>query len=122
MAVDHGVEILLDDGESANTKAVALRRIIKALERHTLSLVYKTTYAAGTESNYTTLQVGDEQTAFNANFGVRVIFDSAVVGTDIVPEIERRLMQIFERDTISIVHAAAYTVGDGDYNVVITVT
>jgi len=124
MAVNHGIEILVDDGESADFKANALRRIIHALDKYTLALTtLATTYAAGsTSTNMTTVKVGDEQTSFSADFGARAIFDTAVVGTDVVPEIERALIQAFEKDTISIAHAATYTAGDRTYNGVITVT
>jgi len=124
MAVNHGVEILVDDGETDNFKTNVLRRIIRALSGYTLvPTTLATSYSAGSSStNEMTLSVGDEQDAFTADFAVRLIFDTAVVGTDIVPEIERVLIQAFEKDTISITHTAAYTAGDRTYNMVLTVT
>ena len=124
MAINHGVEILIDDGESDDFKAQALRRILNVLDRHTVALTtLATTYAAGSGStNLTSISVGDEQAAFSADFGIRVIFDTAVIGTDTAPEIERALIQIFERNTISIVHAASYAAGSRTYNAVITCT
>ena len=123
MAVNNGFEILVDDGESADTKASILRRVLRALENHTMSCVFAATYSAGsTSANESTLNVGTEQTSFSADFGIRVIWDTAVIGTDTTPEVERDLIREFESDTISIAHAASYAAGDRAYNVTITIT
>lgn len=126
MAINHDIEILIDDGESDDFKAQALRRILNVLDRHTVALTsLATDYVTGADdTSLTTINVGDEQDAFSADFGIRVIFDTdtPVISKDTAPEIERALIQIFERDTISITHAASYTDGTRVYNVVITVT
>lgn len=123
MAIDYGIEILIDDGESDDFKAQALRRILNVLDRHTVALTtLATTYVTGANDvNFTTISVGDEQ-PITADFGIQILFEIATVGADIVPEIERALIQIFERDTISISHAAAYTDGTRVYNAQITVS
>ena len=92
---------------------------MQILESLTLTIVYATTYAAGTTStNQNSITVGGATT----DFAIRVIMDSAIVGTDKVPSILRRLIQGLESEVLTIAHAAAYTAGDKTYNLVITVT
>lgn len=123
MPIDYGIEILIDDGESDDFKAQALRRILNVLDRHTVALTtLATAYVAGSNDiNFTTISVGDEQ-PITADFGIQILFEIATVGADTVPEIERALIQIFERDTIGISHAASYADGTRVYNAQITVT
>ena len=124
MAVDHAIEILIDDGESADFKANALRKILNVLVNDTMALTsLATSYSAGsTSANETTLNVGDNQTTFTADFAVRIVWDEAVLGKDRTPAIERMILKIFENETLSITHAAGYTAGDRAYNASITLT
>ena len=119
MAVNVGYEVLVDSSVSADAKAGLIRRIIQALEPQTLSLAYATTYATGSDStNQATITVGGA----SPDLGVRVIMDSAVVGTGVVAKLLRQLILILESETITIGHAAAYAAGSRTYNVTITVT
>jgi len=119
MAVNVGYEILIDSGVSADNQAGITRKIIQILEPQTLSVAYATTYAAGSGStNQATITVGGA----TAGFAIRIIMDSAVVGTGVVPKLLRQLIQILESETITIAHAAAYAAGTRTYNLTITVT
>lgn len=58
MAVNYGIEVLVDAAVSADKKAELVRRLLQVLESQTLSVAYATTYAAGTTSvNQQTLTV-----------------------------------------------------------------
>jgi hypothetical protein len=119
MAINVGYEILVDASVVADKKAELVRRIIQVLESQTLSLVYATTYAAGSSStNQATITVGGS----SADFGLRVVMDSAVVGTGVVATLLKQLIQILESETITIAHSASYTAGTRTYNIVVTVT
>lgn len=119
MAINVGYEILVSSSVSADTKAEIVRKVIQILEYKTLSIAYATTYAAGSSStNQATITYGGG----SANFGIRVTMDSAVVGTDVVPDLLSKLLQILAVGTLTISHAAAYTAGSRTYNLVITVT
>ena len=119
MAIDYGIEILVDTSVSADEKAGIVRRVIQLLEIQTLSIAYATTYASGTTStNQNTITIGGA----TPDFGIRVIMDSAVIGADTVPSILRKIIQGLEPETLTIAHAASYTVGDRTYNLVITVS
>ena len=50
MAINYGIEILIDAAVTADKKAEIVRRIIQVLEYRTLSVAYAATYAAGTTS------------------------------------------------------------------------
>jgi len=119
MAVNVGYEILVDASVSADKKAELARKIIQVLESQTLSLTYATTYAAGSNS---TNQASIAVSGSSPDFGVRVIMDSAVVGTGTVARLLRQLIQILESETIVLSHAVAYVAGTRAYNITITVT
>jgi HEAT repeat protein len=119
MAIDYGIEILVDSSVAADKKAELVRRVIQLLESETLSLAYATTYSAGSTSvNNNTITVGGA----SPDLGIRIILDTAVVGTDKAPKILRRVIQGLESETLTIAHAATYAAGDRTYNLTITVT
>jgi len=119
MATNTGYEILVDSSVSDDTKANIVRKVLQALQSRTLSVAYATTYAAGSGStNQATITYGGA----SADMGIRVIMDSAVVGTDTVPELLERLINALKSGTITISHAAAYAAGTRTYNLTITVT
>ena len=118
MAIDVGYEILIGSAISADTKADLASRIVQILSTETLSIAYDTTYDAGADStNQATITNGA-----SANFGIRVIMDSAVVGDKVVADLLQRLIAILLTETIALTHAAAYAAGSRVYNQVITVT
>ena len=58
MAVNYGIEVLVDSTVSADKKAEITRRLIQVLESQTLSIAYAAAWAAGTTSvNQQTLTV-----------------------------------------------------------------
>ena len=119
MATNVGYEILVDSSVSADNKAEILKRTLQVLSRKTLSITYAATYSAGTTSAN---QVGIEVTGASEDYGIRITMDSAVVGTNEVATILRQLIQVHEMETVTLVHAAAYTAGDRAYNVTIAVS
>jgi len=119
MAVNVGYEILVDSSVTDDKKAEIVRRIIQVLEPQTLSIAYVTTYAGGSGStNQASVTVGGA----SPDLGIRVIMDSAVVGTGVVAKLLRQLIQALESETITISHAVAYAAGSRAYNLTITVT
>ncbi len=119
MAVNTGYEILLDTTTTADKRAEIVRRVLQALEHKTLSMTNTAAYSAGsTSTNQATITVGGATAAY----AIRVIFDSAVIGTDEVSDILRILSQVLDSETLTIAYAASYTAGDRAYNHTITVT
>jgi len=119
MAINVGYEILIDSSVSADDKSKLVGRILQALQPEGLSIAYATTYAAGSGStNQASIAVGGS----SPDLGVRVIMDSAVVGTNKVATILQRLIAILGSETITLSHAAAYAAGTRTYNVTATVT
>jgi len=119
MAVNVGYEVLVDSSVSADKKAEIMRKIIQVLEYRTLSVAYATTYSAGSSS---TNQASIAVSGSSPDYGIRVIMDSAVVGTGVVATLLRKLIQAMESETITLSHAASYTAGDRTYNLTVTVT
>ena len=116
MAINYGIEILVDTSVSDDEKATLTRRILQVLESLTLSIEYNKTYAAGdTSSNFITLCIG----GYNTDFGIRVLFDTAVIGTR-HGSIIRRIIQVVEGSTSAINHAGSYIEGNRTYNLVIS--
>jgi len=118
MAVNVGYEVLVGTAISADKKADIASRVLQVLQAETLSVTYATTYAAGTTS---TNQASILNSA-TPTFGIRIIMDSAVVGTNKVADILQRLIAVLLTETISISHAVAYAAGNRVYNMTITVT
>lgn len=88
---------------------------MQALVGYTRTTTYAATYSAGTTSvNQATIQLAGTGTVDNA---IRVTMDSAVVGTDEVPEILRKIIAALAGETLVITYAASYTAGDRVYNV-----
>lgn len=109
------------DSPSADKQSELVAKVIRGLQAHTRSIVYTTTYAAGsTSKNQVTLTVAGATT----DFAIRVIFDSAVIGDDIVPEVVDKIIRLLKPEALTIAHSStgAYVAGDRTYNLVITLT
>jgi len=119
MAINTGYEVLVDSTVSADNKAGITHRILQVLDAQTLSVAYATTYSAGSGS---TNQASIAVDGASPDFGIRVIMDSAVVGTNTVARILKQLIQVLETNTIVLSHAASYAAGSRAYNITITVT
>jgi hypothetical protein len=118
MAINVGYEILLGADVSADNKAALTSRVIQVLQQETLSIAYAATYSAGAAStNQATITIGS-----SVDFGIRVIMDSAVVGTKKVAMLLQRLLSVLSSEVITLSHAAAYAEGSRAYNLTITVT
>lgn len=119
MAINVGYEILVDSSVSADTKADIAKNVIAALSSETLSIAYATTYAVGTSTtNQASFAVGGA----SPNMGIRVIMDSAVVGTNVVARILKRMINLLDGQTIVLSHAVSYVAGTRTYNLTVTVT
>lgn len=120
MAINVSTEILVGGNIATHKKTAEIpRRILQALEHKTLSIAYAATYSGGSNStNQVTLTIGSG----TVDFGIRVILDSAAVGTDEVSNIHRILEQVLDSETLTISNASSYTAGSRAYNLVITVT
>jgi hypothetical protein len=120
MAINVGYEILADVNVSDDKKAQILGHVAQVTSSKTLSIAYAATYSAGTTSkNQASLTIGGTPT-----FGIRLIMDSAVVGTTYVARLLSQLISILIPETIVLSHSStgAYVSGDRTYNVTITVT
>ena len=114
MAITHAYEILIDSSD-ADKRTEYVARIMQALVGYTRTTTYAATYAAGSTSvNQASIQLAGVGTVDNA---IRVTMDSAVVGTDEVPEILRKIIAALAGETLLITYAASYTLGDRTYNV-----
>ena len=120
MAINVGYEILVDSSVAADKWSELIARVLKALSRNTRTTTTPAAaYSAGsTSTNQATITVGGATTGT----AIRVVCDSAVVGTDVVPEILRKIVQALEPETLTIAHATSYTAGDRAYNILITLT
>ena len=119
MAINYGVEILVDTTVSADKKATLVRRIIQLLESESLSIATGSWATGDGQKCQSALTVGGATT----NFGISVIMDSAVVGTGKLPTILRRLIQGLESETLTIAHLAAYNgAGTRTYDITITLS
>ena len=118
MAVDTGIEILVDSDESADKKSEVLRRVLQVLDRYTCTITYAATYSAGsTSKNLVSIEVGGT----GEDYGIRVIMDDAVI-TD-YPTVLANLIKCLENETLTLTaNATAYTAGDRAYNVSITLS
>lgn len=119
MAINVGYEVLVGSAVSDDDKAMVLSRVLQILQTKTLALTFATSYSAGTTSkNQATITVGGN----SADFGIRIIMDSAVVGTGVVPVLLQHLIRVLSSETITLANNDTYTAGDRAYNVIITVT
>ena len=119
MAITHGFEITVGGAVTADKKAEIQARIVQVLASRTLSIAYVTTYSAGSTSvNQFGLVVGGD----SADFGIRILMDSAVVSNKVVATVLKLLIAAMESETIVPAFAATYTAGDRAYNLVITLT
>jgi len=119
MAVDYGLEVLIDSSVTTTNKAKIVRKILLALEPNTLSVAYATTYTAGAGStNEVTLTVGGA----SPDFGIRIIIDETAYSTDKLPNLVQKILRTLAQETLTIAHAAAYAAGTRAYNLVITVS
>ncbi len=120
MAINMGFEILVASAVSADTKADILQRVLSATAHRTQALTYAATYSAGTTSrNLVSIEVGGT----SEDYGIRVVMDSAVVGTTTYSQILADLLKIVQDQTLTLVaQVTAYTAGDRAYNVTATLT
>ena len=120
MAINVGYEILLDSTLGADKWSEIIARVITALGRNTRTFTTPASaYSAGSGStNQATITVGGATT----DRAIRVVMDSAVVGTDVVPEILRKIVQALESETLTIAHATSYAAGSRAYQILITLT
>lgn len=119
MAINYSIEILIDSSVSGDKTADLQARVLRAIRAETLADVLATTYSAGSSStNHATITVGGG----TAGYGIRIIMDSAVVGTQKLPTILATIINTLRSETITIAHASSYTAGSRTYNHVITVT
>ena len=118
MAINVVYEILIGAAVSDDKKADLTSRVLQVLQTETLSVTYAATYSAGTTSkNEATITNGA-----SVDYGIRIIMDSAVVGTKKVADLLQRLIAVLLTETIVLSHAVSYVAGDRAYNVTITVT
>ena len=120
MAINYGIEILIDNTIAADKNTDVVRRVMHILGGHTRTTTYVATYSAGSTSvNQVTITVGGTGTV---GIAIRVTWDTAVIGTDITPEIVRKVIRMLESEALTIAHAATYTAGNRAYNVKIVLT
>lgn len=118
MAINVSYEVLVASSVSDDTKANILRKVIQVLSPQTLAVTTGTYSAGASSTSQTSIEVGGA----SEDWGIRVVMDSAVVGTTTVAKILRRLIQVLEGETLVLVHTASYTAGSRTYNALITVT
>ena len=131
MAVDFGIELLVDNSISGTTDKYPeiLRRVLQTLESETLAVTYAASYSAGTTSrNALSLAVGGTGTV---GFAIRVTMDRAAIGQDKAVEVLRRVIQTFESEALTMfgggdgdgtVGTNEYVAGDRAYNASIAVS
>uniref|UniRef100_A0A6M3K352 Uncharacterized protein n=1 Tax=viral metagenome TaxID=1070528 RepID=A0A6M3K352_9ZZZZ len=118
MATDTGYQVIVGSSISADNRAGILKSVLEVVPPKTRTVTFATTYAAGTTSvNQATLTIGT-----TATLGIRLIMDSAVVGTAYVASLLRALLQALAPYGVVLTNAASYTAGDRTYNVTITIT
>lgn len=114
MAITHAYEILIDNTDQ-DKRAEYVTRTLQALIGYTRTVTYAATYAAGSTSvNQASIQLVGVGAV---DVGIRVTMDSAVVGTDEVPEILRKIIAALAGEVLLITYAASYVLGDRTYNV-----
>ena len=120
MAINVSFEILVASAVSADTKAMIQKRVIAAVSDRAVAPAYNATYSAGTTSkSLVSIEVGGT----SEDFGIRVVMDSAVVGTTTYALILSRLLQVVQDQTLTLTASAtAYTAGDRAHNVILTLT
>lgn len=119
MAITHGFEITVGGAVTADKKAEIMAKIVQVLAVCTRSVTYVTTYSAGSTSvNQFGLVVGGD----SADFGIRILMDSAVVSNKVIARVQKLLVAALESETIVPAYAATYTAGDRAYNLTISLT
>ena len=114
MAITTAYEILIDSSD-ADKRTEYVARIMQALVGYIRTTTYSAAYSAGsTSTNQATIQLAGVGAVDDA---IRVTMDSAVIGTDEVPEVLRKIIAALAGETLVIAHAAAYAAGDRTYNV-----
>lgn len=118
MSVDIGYELLVGSAISADKKSEITSRVLQVLQSETLSIVYATTYSAGSsDTNQATITIGT-----SINFAIRIIMDKTVVGDKKVADILQRLISVLLTESIALTHKDDYVDGSRVYNITITVT
>ena len=118
MSINTGYEVLIGSGVSDDKKADLTSRVLQVLQMETLSIAHTAAYDAGTTSK----NEASITTGASVDYGIRIIMDSAVVGTNKVADILQRLISVLLTETIVLSHAVSYVAGDRAYNITITVT
>ncbi len=120
MAINVGFEILVASAVSADTKSNILTRVLAAVQDRTVTATYNASYSAGsTSKSLVSIEVGGT----SEDYGIRVVMDSAVVGTTTYSLILSRLLQVLQDQTLTLTASAtAYTAGDRAHNVILTLT
>lgn len=119
MAINRAYEIVVDSSVSDDKKAEIQAKIVRALAYRTRSIAYAASYSAGSSSES---QISIEIGGASEDFGIRVIFDSAVVGAGVVGDILETMLRELRSETRVFVFDNTYTAGDRAYNLVITLT
>lgn len=118
MAVDTGYEILVGSSVSADKHASILTSILQVVSSRTRSITYAATYSAGTTSvNQATISIGT-----TVDLGIRLIMDSAVVGTAYVASLLGSLITVLSNEGVTLTNGASYVAGNRAYNVTVTLT
>ena len=116
MATNYSIEILIDTDDQDKRTEIVLR-VLQALSQYTRTTTYVATYSTGSSStNQVTLTVVETGTV---NIGIRITWDTAVIGTDETPEVVRKVLQALSSETLTVAHASSYTAGDRAYNVTV---
>ena len=111
----------MDSTVSADKHTDLVRRILEVLQQYTRTTTYAATYAAGTTSkNQDTITVGGA----SPDLGIRVVWDTAVIGTDETPHISEKIRRLLRTETLTLANSStgAYVAGDRVYNVTVTLT
>ncbi len=118
MATNTGYEILVGSSISADKHAEIISTILQVIPPKTRTVTFAQTYAAGTTSvNQATLSIGT-----TVDLGIRLIMDSAVVGTAYVATLLGSLLDSLSSQGVTLTFAASYTAGNRTYNITISIT
>ena len=122
MAINVGFSILVASAVSARTKSNILKRVLAALQDRTITTTYNATYAFNADSrNLMQIEVGGT----SEDYGIRIVMDSAVVGTTTYALILSRLLSAVQDQTLTLIapaNGSLYTAGTSVDNVILTIT
>jgi len=129
MATNYGVEVTIDSSVSASDFCRILDALLRGLVNApktggatiTCTATFAAAYAAGTTSkNQTSYTFGGA----SADRAIRVVWDTAVIGTDETPIINSLIERLVRWGTITVSHSStgAYVLGDRAYQVTLTLS